>query len=291
MDTPHFSLLRRLLLPCLTLPHFFLVPALKTVNVAQGPRPAFAAAEALYQLLATATVTISHAVWPIAVQLLTMVVETLSAQCLLLLHHSPAAKALLNLVGIVCERRVLSEAGPALSVDKDRSTSEAPASESSTVTGAHQGGAAWAVSDAAFEARPDLAPQLLMGLLHCACGLTPSHTLADVVNAFRSVGQSYGVETLCRWLAQVMDAPDFMRASVQPAAKTKFLADVAKNTTEQQWSRLKMTIKNFCFGKKKGTAGTPSKAALAETDDGFGGADAHAMEDFGSEAGSGDLRV
>jgi hypothetical protein len=103
--------------------------------------------------------------------------------------------------------------------------------------------------DHALQHNATVGPSLTCGLLTGVSELFPSFLLEDAVACFRLLLGSYGIPTVCQWLAAAINRPDFPRVSVSSTAKQQFLDDVAKASSLKGMSRLKNTIKTFCGGK------------------------------------------
>lgn len=199
----------------------------------------------MFNLLSAACTTLPTVVWPQSIALLSLIVHTLNPLCKPLLQKGGPAKALLGLVVSLCQRR------PAQGSEGSKLQGRAGAEASA--------GASPALSDSAVEAQPSIFVHLVMGLLYCVCDLMPSYMLEDVVYALRCLLATYGTETVCAWLGEAINLPNFPRSGTRPAAKQQFLDDVARSAEQRQWPRLKSAVKTFSGGKKKGTSGTPAK--------------------------------
>jgi len=216
-------------------------------NLTQGENPAFKLCEDMFNLLSAACTTLPTVVWPQSIALLSLIVHTLDPLCKPLLQKGGPAKALLGLVVSLCQRR------PAQGPEGSKLLGQAGAEASAA--------ASPALSDSAVEAQPSIFVHLAMGLLYCVCDLMPSYMLEDVVFALRCLLATYGTETVCAWLGEAINLPNFPRSGTRPAAKQQFLDDVARSAEQRQWPRLKSAVKTFSGGKKKGTSGTPAKGS------------------------------
>eukprot|EP00730_Choanoeca_flexa_P018921 TRINITY_DN9227_c0_g2_i1.p1 TRINITY_DN9227_c0_g2~~TRINITY_DN9227_c0_g2_i1.p1 ORF type:complete len:615 (+),score=104.85 TRINITY_DN9227_c0_g2_i1:134-1846(+) len=116
--------------------------------------------------------------------------------------------------------------------------------------------------DIALQHNASIGPSLLCGLLTGVCELFPSFLLEETVACIRKIILSYDINTVCLWLTEAVERPDFPRVSVSAAAKQQFLDDV-RNSATKGMSRLKNTIKKFCGGKKKGQSGTPANGDVS----------------------------
>jgi hypothetical protein len=219
-----------------TLQHVFaaIVPAvvtgLDTGNFFASENPWCDLAVALFSFVGSAVAVQPGLVEPCAVQAVQLLAcETLAPSCQTLLASPAVCRALFGLLDTLVHRDLAGNC----------------------------------FLDVALQQREELGPSLLAGLLGGVCLLFPSHMLEEAVACLRNIMMAYRLEVSCAWLAEAIRQPDFPRVSVSEKAKGMFVEEVAKSVALPSLARLKSTVKKFCGGKKKGTAGTPASSLPA----------------------------
>ncbi len=95
---------------------------------------------------------------------------------------------------------------------------------------------------------------ICFGLLAATAGGVPSWALDDIIVALRDL-YTLGGEHATVWMTASVACEPF----VHKGGLDAFVADLQRAAADRNWPRFKNSIKHFCGGKKKGTAGTPAK--------------------------------